>query len=278
LVKREIEADQPRRYAQVSGDFNPIHLDKEFAQKAGLKGPILHGLCTLGIISQEVCKLLGNSNLLRKLKCRFSHPVFPGDQLSLSGEIQEFTFKEESDDFCIKVSVQCQNQEGVDVITKSQFVFGPPPKADLPSFQQISYAQGPFPLETTLIQPEKIRQYLHALGTKHETPSETAPAHFCVVFSLKPFLKWFLADSCADGLSPKLEKRDSKQKPLTKIIHASQEFEFFQPLKPGQEIKTLGGIERTAIKKGQQFVYFSAQSTDNQNHPVIFGRSLAILG
>ncbi len=47
VLERECDRWRPIYYAAASGDFNPIHLDKEIAQAVGLPGNILHGMCTM---------------------------------------------------------------------------------------------------------------------------------------------------------------------------------------------------------------------------------------
>lgn len=68
---------------RLSGDYNPIHADPTLARKAGFERPILHGLCSLGVVTrailQECC---GNQpERLRSLQLRFSSPVYPGETL-----------------------------------------------------------------------------------------------------------------------------------------------------------------------------------------------------
>lgn len=84
VAEWEVAEDQSVRYAQASGDENPIHLDDAVAAKAGLKGKILHGLCTMAFAQRTVIEhaLAGDPTGLRRLKARFSRPVFMGDRLT----------------------------------------------------------------------------------------------------------------------------------------------------------------------------------------------------
>lgn len=70
---------------RLSGDYNPLHLDPAVAADAGLPRPILHGLCTYGIVGRALLSALcGNEpGRLARLDCRFSAPVFPGETLEL---------------------------------------------------------------------------------------------------------------------------------------------------------------------------------------------------
>jgi acyl dehydratase len=75
--------DQPKRYAAASGDSNPIHLDPEVAQAAGLPGVILHGLCTMAIAAQGIVEKAcnGDPSRLKRIAVRFAKPVRPGTTL-----------------------------------------------------------------------------------------------------------------------------------------------------------------------------------------------------
>lgn len=74
------------QYAGASGDFNPIHLDNDFAKKVGLPSLILHGLCTMAFVYRGV---MGDKDpsKIKKLKVRFKMPVKPYDKLSVKGSV-----------------------------------------------------------------------------------------------------------------------------------------------------------------------------------------------
>jgi NAD(P)-dependent dehydrogenase (short-subunit alcohol dehydrogenase family)/putative sterol carrier protein len=72
----EIPGDFPARYADASGDRNPIHLDEGLAKAAGFKGVIVHGLGTLARVAARLPKPLA------RLEARFSKPVYPGERLT----------------------------------------------------------------------------------------------------------------------------------------------------------------------------------------------------
>ncbi|MDP8958941.1 MAG: MaoC family dehydratase N-terminal domain-containing protein [Actinomycetota bacterium] len=81
---QQIEQDMPSRYAEVSGDHNPIHLDDQVARAVGLPGVINHGLGTLALVSGGLVEHAagGRPELLARLLARFTAPVVPGDRLS----------------------------------------------------------------------------------------------------------------------------------------------------------------------------------------------------
>ena len=111
----EIVVDKycPFYYAGASGDFNPIHIDNDFAQSAGLSGIILQGLCTMAFVYKAVA---GNRDPqeVKKIKVRFRNVVRPLDVLTVKGKIT----KTENNSATIDLSVK--NQKNEDVITNAQ--------------------------------------------------------------------------------------------------------------------------------------------------------------
>jgi acyl dehydratase len=77
--------DQAHRYADASGDHNPIHLDEDAARQAGLPGCILHNLCTMAFVYNAVVQDAAGSARVRRLKVRFERPVLLGDTLTIEG-------------------------------------------------------------------------------------------------------------------------------------------------------------------------------------------------
>ncbi|MDB5818200.1 MAG: 3-alpha,7-alpha, 12-alpha-trihydroxy-5-beta-cholest-24-enoyl-CoA hydratase [Rhizobacter sp.] len=70
---------------RLSGDLNPLHIEPEFAAKAGFPKPILHGLATHGMAGWGLVRLFsaGDASRLKSLRARFSSPVFPGETLRI---------------------------------------------------------------------------------------------------------------------------------------------------------------------------------------------------
>jgi len=83
-VCQKIDEDQTYRYAEASGDHNPIHVDESVAKLAGLPGIIVHGLCTMAFTSKVMVDHLCSRDprRLRRLRARFSRPVFPGQEIT----------------------------------------------------------------------------------------------------------------------------------------------------------------------------------------------------
>jgi acyl dehydratase len=84
----DLTVDLPTRPEQaivyrLNGDHNPLHIDPEVAAKAGFKQPILHGLCTFGVVCHALMKSLCGYDpaRFRRMDLRFSSPVFPGETI-----------------------------------------------------------------------------------------------------------------------------------------------------------------------------------------------------
>lgn len=83
-LERHIREDQALLY-RLSGDWNPLHADPEFAELAGFDRPILHGLCSYGVTLKAVvdAALDGEVARVRSYTTRFAGVVFPGETLRL---------------------------------------------------------------------------------------------------------------------------------------------------------------------------------------------------
>lgn len=70
-------------YYRLNGDDNPLHANPAVAAKAGFPRPILHGLCTLGVVAHALLRVLGNyeASSMKNLSLRFSAPVYPGETI-----------------------------------------------------------------------------------------------------------------------------------------------------------------------------------------------------
>ncbi|KND26509.1 MaoC/PaaZ C-terminal domain-containing protein [Streptomyces acidiscabies] len=81
-VEREIREDQALLY-RLSGDYNPLHADPDFAKRAGFERPILHGLCTYGMTLKAVVDAVldGDVGQVRSYDTRFAGVVYPGETL-----------------------------------------------------------------------------------------------------------------------------------------------------------------------------------------------------
>ncbi|HET8671991.1 MAG TPA: MaoC/PaaZ C-terminal domain-containing protein [Thermoleophilaceae bacterium] len=80
----------PHRYAGASGDFNPIHIDPEFAKAVGLPGNILHGLYGMAQVARaNVAAAGGDPRTLKRLSVQFRGMGFPEQEITVSGTVKE---------------------------------------------------------------------------------------------------------------------------------------------------------------------------------------------
>src|SRR5436190_9093390 len=79
----------PHRYAGASGDFNPIHIDPEFATAVGLPSTILHGLYMMGLVARAATDLAGGDpKALKRLSVQFRGMGAPETEIVVSGTVK----------------------------------------------------------------------------------------------------------------------------------------------------------------------------------------------
>lgn len=117
-----VTADQGVRYAEASGDHNPIHVNEEVARRVGLPGTILHGLCTMALASQGIVDNLldGDPTRLKTMSVRFSKPVLL-DQ-TLTTEVYGAGKTKEG---LQVVEFETRDRENVPVLTLGKAAFEP---------------------------------------------------------------------------------------------------------------------------------------------------------
>ena len=100
---------------RLSGDYNPLHIDPAAATFGGFEAPILHGLCTFGICARLLIEMLceNDPRRFKRLKVRFSSPVFPGDLLKVAA------WHDRSGRVIVVASV-----EGKPVVSNAYFEYG----------------------------------------------------------------------------------------------------------------------------------------------------------
>ena len=80
----------PHRYAGASGDYNPIHIDPEFAKNVGLPGSILHGLYSMAQVARAQTEAAGGDpGKLKRLSVQFRGMGFPEQEIVVTGTVKE---------------------------------------------------------------------------------------------------------------------------------------------------------------------------------------------
>ena len=102
------------RYAGVSGDFNPIHIDGDFARQVGLPGRILHGLYSMAQVARALTDAGGGPGSLRRLSVQFRGMGVPEQELLVTGTVREV-----SEDGIAIVDATC-TQDGKAIIRRAE--------------------------------------------------------------------------------------------------------------------------------------------------------------
>ena len=87
-LARVVTPEDVRRYAEVSGDRNPLHLDDATARRAGFPGVIAHGMFTLGHLASCLVAWAGDPAAVTRLKASFRAPVAMGDTIVAGGRVR----------------------------------------------------------------------------------------------------------------------------------------------------------------------------------------------
>ncbi len=111
-IERLIDQDQVERYAKASGDFNPVHIDHEFAKSSQFGRTIAHGMMIAASVS-EIMTTSFRMDWLRsgRLKLRFRAPVYPGDAIVARGEIKDIRKKDGKREAICSVDVRKHDGE-----------------------------------------------------------------------------------------------------------------------------------------------------------------------
>jgi 3-hydroxybutyryl-CoA dehydratase len=111
-------------YAGITGDFNPMHIDKEYAEKTMFKSRIAHGMLSAGFISTLLgMHLPGPGTIYMKQELNFLAPVRIGDTLTARAEVKEIIESKKR----VVMRTTCTNQNGTLVLDGEALVI--PPKA-----------------------------------------------------------------------------------------------------------------------------------------------------
>ena len=109
-------------FAGISGDFNPIHINSEYAKNTRFKQRIAHGLLTSSLLSQLLgVHLPGKGSVYMEQTIRFKFPVFIGDTITATATVQEFIEEKR----IIKLLTECHNQNDELVLTGSAVMMVP---------------------------------------------------------------------------------------------------------------------------------------------------------
>jgi acyl dehydratase len=116
VVEKGVTLEQVEQYARASGDFNPIHMDADFAAGAQFGTRIVHGMMVAATISEMMTSAFGGAWLnTGRMKIRFKSPVYPGDRITALGRVKSVRETEGGSE--IACSVQITRGSGEVAIT-----------------------------------------------------------------------------------------------------------------------------------------------------------------
>jgi 3-hydroxybutyryl-CoA dehydratase len=120
-LQKQVIQEEINLYAKASHDFNPIHIDPEFARNTPAGGTIAHGMLVLAYVSRMMTDSFGKNWLDGgRFNIRFKAPARPGDILSIQGKVVKI---QQLDQIAvINCEVLCANQKGEAVITGEAIV------------------------------------------------------------------------------------------------------------------------------------------------------------
>ena len=115
LHKGPIEREHLKRYAEASGDDNPIHLDDEFAKSAGYPSVFAHGMLSMGYLGEMLVQAGGTPESVRGFKTRFTKLTWPGDRLTCTGIVT--AVRDEDGTRLIDCDIWTETQDGERKVT-----------------------------------------------------------------------------------------------------------------------------------------------------------------
>jgi len=108
-------------FADASGDFNPLHVDDEYARRSAFGQRVAHGILTAALISAVLGgELPGVGTILVSIHVRFLRPVFIGDVVTAEATVMQIINPKR-----VRILVACRNQDGRDVAIGNAVVIPP---------------------------------------------------------------------------------------------------------------------------------------------------------
>jgi 3-hydroxybutyryl-CoA dehydratase len=109
------------RFADASGDFNPLHIDEEYARKSVFGRPVAHGILMAGIISTVLgTEIPGLGTIFVELNVRFLKPCYIGDTVKATATVMEFINPKR-----VRLLVACSGADGSDYAIGNAIVVPP---------------------------------------------------------------------------------------------------------------------------------------------------------
>ena len=111
------------KFAGASGDYYPIHYDRDFAQANGLRGVIVHGGLALSFLGQMITNWMGGSGILVKLSGSYRGMNFPGEDIICNGKVTRKYI--EDNRHYVRLEIWAENIRGERTVSGSAVVMLP---------------------------------------------------------------------------------------------------------------------------------------------------------
>lgn len=115
-IEKKIDQERIQRWAELSGDFNRLHVDEAYARDTRFKGTIAHGPMSLAFLNELMMDCFGEGWAVggRLLGVRFVAPIRPGDRIRIGGRIKAITAEEGHQEVDCELSIE--NGEGTQAV------------------------------------------------------------------------------------------------------------------------------------------------------------------
>jgi 3-oxoacyl-[acyl-carrier protein] reductase len=114
FIEFEMTRDLVSRFADLTGDLNPLHIDRDFAKRTGFGRPVAHGMISGAMISTLIgMKIPGSGALWTSQTIEFLRPVFIGDKITIRGTVSHVSVATSS----LTIEVNATNQRGDDILS-----------------------------------------------------------------------------------------------------------------------------------------------------------------
>ena len=118
-TEKTVTIEDIKRFAEVSGDFNPVHLDEEFAKKTIFKGRIAHGFLTASFISTIIAtELPGPGSIYLKQSLKFLAPVYIDEKILVKVRIIEINIEKSK----VKLITECFKNKTLVLTSEAEIV------------------------------------------------------------------------------------------------------------------------------------------------------------
>lgn len=118
---KTLTEDDVFHFARISGDFNPLHVDEEYAARSIFKGRIAHGILTAGIVSTVLAsEIPGVGTIIVEFQIRYLKPVYFGDTITATAVVSEIISPKR-----VRLVAYVTNQRGEDVAQGNVLVVPP---------------------------------------------------------------------------------------------------------------------------------------------------------